>query len=124
MKRHYSGYNLLERWKVLSQLRELDVLPLFSQVILEHVTFKFPDSNSAPRTKRVEIIGWANDERVQALLVTIDGQSVRPDGKLYHLTYSLGPGAKAMESNRMLHSKTQEGAIHKIEPFLISVKGF
>ena len=35
-------------------------------------------------------------------MVEIDGTTDRPDGSTYHITWSLGPGRKARESNDVL----------------------
>jgi hypothetical protein len=35
-------------------------------------------------------------------VVELDGTTDRPDGSTYHITWSLGPGRKARESNDVL----------------------
>jgi hypothetical protein len=37
--------------------------------------------------------------------VQIDGTTDRPDGSTYHITWSLGPGRKAKESNDVLRDR-------------------
>jgi hypothetical protein len=42
---------------------------------------------------------------VEARVVAIDGSTGRPDGRTYHMTWSLGPGRRAKESNDVLRSR-------------------
>ena len=39
------------------------------------------------------------------MVVTIDGTTDRPDGSTYHITWSLGPGRQARESNDVLREQ-------------------
>ena len=62
-------------------------------------------SGSAPLPRKPEarIIGRADDEdSLECLVVELDGTTDRPDGSTYHITWSLGPGRKARESNDVL----------------------
>jgi hypothetical protein len=36
------------------------------------------------------------------MVVTIDGDTARPDGSTFHITWSLGSGRRARESNDVL----------------------
>jgi hypothetical protein len=36
------------------------------------------------------------------MVVEIDGTTARPDGSVYHLTWSLAPGRRAVESNEVI----------------------
>lgn len=42
-------------------------------------------------------------------MVAIGGSTDRPDGGTYHITWSLGPGRKARESNDVLRGGSWEG---------------
>jgi hypothetical protein len=65
----------------------------------------------------VHAIGEAADERVQALLVEIDGSTRRPrDGGILHVTVSRAPEARSVESNRLL-------AEHPIAPVSLTLHG-
>ena len=56
-----------------------------------------------PAEVAARIVGLADDgEGVQAMVVAIDGTTVRPDGGTYHITWSLAPGRRASESNDLL----------------------
>ena len=78
--------------------------PAYEVVVCDHVTLKFGDRRPfPPDCARAEIVGFANDrEGVQAAIVEIDGSSVRPDGGVYHITWSLASGRKAKESNDVI----------------------
>ena len=41
---------------------------------------------------------------VQALVVAIGGGTARPDGGTYHITWSLGPGRRPVDSNGVIRS--------------------
>lgn len=79
----------------------------YPQVVAHHVTLKFGDRQArAPGETRGEIVGEADDGRgVQALVVAIDGSTDRPDGSTYHVTWSLGPGRAAKESNDVIRDR-------------------
>jgi hypothetical protein len=52
------------------------------------------------------IVGRADDGKsLECLVVQIDGTTDRPDGSTYHITWSLGPGRKAKESNDVLRDR-------------------
>lgn len=79
--------------------------PHYERVVADHVTLKFgtDDSTPSPDPKQGEIVGEADDgEGVQALVVRIDGTTERGDGSHYHITWSLGPGREAKESNEVI----------------------
>jgi hypothetical protein len=51
-------------------------------------------------------VGRADDgESLECLVVALDGSTDRPDGSTYHITWSLGPGRRARESNDVLRDK-------------------
>ncbi len=47
---------------------------------------------------------------VEAMVVAIDGTTDRPDGSTYHITWSLGDGRRARESNDVLQGTRLAGA--------------
>lgn len=101
---NYSGYLLMDRSSLLSFLARRGVTPVYERVVFEHVTYQFPDKERAPECQRVEIVGHAEANGVQAVLVSVDGETRRPDGGFYHVTLSLAEGHKPVESNGMLES--------------------
>jgi hypothetical protein len=78
--------------------------PRYPNVVADHVTLKFGDRDARlPTETGGEIVGVADDGRgVQALVVKIGGTTDRPDGSTYHITWSLGPGRQAKESNDVI----------------------
>ena len=59
-----------------------------------------------PREPDARIVGRADDgNSLECLVVELDGTTDRPDGSTYHITWSLGPGRKARESNDVLREK-------------------
>ena len=41
-------------------------------------------------------------------MIELDGTTDRPDGSTYHITWSLGPGRRARESNDLLRDRGWE----------------
>ena len=82
--------------------------PQYERTIADHVTLQAGASEDSPTPKPVDakVVGRADDgESLECLVVTIDGTTDRPDGSTYHITWSLGPGRKAKESNDLLRDQ-------------------
>jgi hypothetical protein len=82
--------------------------PRYERAIADHVTLQSGASEETPLPREVsaEIVGHADDgESLECLVVAIDGTTDRPDGSTYHITWSLGPGRKAKESNDVLREQ-------------------
>ncbi|HEX4762247.1 MAG TPA: hypothetical protein VFU87_05585 [Sphingomicrobium sp.] len=79
--------------------------PKYENVIADHVTLRTgatPDT-PLPRKPDARIVGRADDgESLECLAVELDGTTDRLDGSTYHITWSLGPGRRAVESNDVL----------------------
>jgi hypothetical protein len=53
-----------------------------------------------------EVVGRTDDESgVEAMVVAVDGTTDRPDGLTYHITWSLGGGRRARESNDVIRER-------------------
>jgi hypothetical protein len=81
--------------------------PAYPDVVADHVTFGRPVLPDAilPTATAGEVVGRVDDgEGVQALVVSIDGGTDRPDGSTYHLTWSLdrARGREGRESNDVI----------------------
>lgn len=81
--------------------------PVYSRVVADHVTFKSGDdardAEIPDPVPSAEIVGRADDGAgVEAYVVAIDGDTARPDGGTWHITWSLGEGRGAKESNDVL----------------------
>lgn len=85
--------------------------PRYENVIADHVTLRVGATNSTPlpRVAEAKIVGRTDDgESLEALVIELDGTTDRPDGSTYHITWSLGPGRKARESNEVLRDRGWE----------------
>jgi hypothetical protein len=80
----------------------------YERVIADHVTLQAGASEDTPLPREVsaEIVGRADDgESLECLVVAIDGTTDRPDGSTFHITWSLGAGRRAKESNDVLRDR-------------------
>jgi hypothetical protein len=82
--------------------------PKYEKVIADHVTLRVGATPATPLPRRADarVVGRADDgESLECLVVELDGTTDRPDGSTYHITWSLGPGRKARESNNLLRDR-------------------
>lgn len=95
-------------WKLdRTQRKELllQFPPRYPNVDADHVTLQTGAAKRAPLPDegQGEIVGRADDGKgVEAMVVAIGGTTDRPDGSIYHITWSLEPGRQARESNDVL----------------------
>ena len=88
--------------------------PRYAEVVADHVTHK-PDGSGVPAAARIRIVGHVDDGKgVEAMVVTVDGETARPDGSIYHITWSLGPGRRAVESNDVLKERGWKELDHPV----------
>ena len=111
-----------------NQRRELlqQFPPRFGNVVADHVTLKAHVARSAalPSETEGEIVGRIDDgQGVEALVVRIGGTTDRPDGSTYHITWSLGEGRRAKESNDVIAELGWE-PIELPMPILLEPKRF
>ena len=111
---HAGSGSSVTGWK-LDQNQRKELLQQFParyrNVIADHVTLKARASAEAPLAEDLvgEIVGRADDGNgVEAMVVSIGGSTDRPDGGTYHITWSLGDGRRAMESNDVIRDKGWE----------------
>lgn len=79
--------------------------PTYARIVADHVTFGRGRNLQLPEIETAEVVGRADDGNgVEALVVTLDGSSDRPTGGTYHITWSLEPGRKPVESNDVIAS--------------------
>ena len=110
----YTAYVLTKhaRNKILSTFP-----PKFPEVRAHHITVKFDvpkNQRIPPHQAKIEVVGYASDDGLEAAVVSVNGKTARPDGKVYHITLSHNPDRKAVQSNNLL----QNGWI-AIKPFVI-----
>lgn len=84
--------------------------PKFPMWIGHHVTHAFgvPKTPNVPYGEQTHgwfsVIGYAVEDGLEALVVQVATREHRPDGKRYHLTWSLDPakGKKPVHSNDLI----------------------
>jgi len=81
--------------------------PRYAGAIADHVTLKSDaERDSLPDPVEARIVGRSDDgESLEAMVVAIDGTTDRPDGSTFHITWSLGPGRRARESNDVIRDR-------------------
>ena len=85
--------------------------PKYENVVADHVTLDAGATRGTPLPRKPDarIVGRADDgDSLECLVVEFDGTTDRPDGSTYHITWSLGAGRKARESNDVLRDKGWE----------------
>lgn len=101
-------------WKLDRACREALLArhpPRYARTVADHVTLasgKDDGENSAPppQVAQAAIVGRADDgSGVEAMVVAIDGGLARPDGGTWHVTWSLGEGREARESNDVIAAR-------------------
>lgn len=104
-------------WKLSSEQRAqlLETHPpRYPDVVADHVTLQ-PGGSELPGAVKAAIVGRTDDDKgVEALVVTIDGSVDRPDGSIFHITWSLGDGRSARESNAVLKERGWKELDHPV----------
>ena len=102
-------------WKLPEVERELLLRrfpPKYENVVADHVTLRVGATPETPLPNEPfssKVVGRADDgESLECLVVELDGTTDRPDGSTYHITWSLGPGRWARESNDVLRDQGWE----------------
>ena len=68
--------------------------PKYSKVIAHHVTAEFgvPADTPPPPNAIIKVYGYADSgDGLETLVVAVNGEKQREDGKYYHITWSLDP---------------------------------
>lgn len=90
-------------WKLEEGCRAALLLrfpPRYPRVIADHVTLNLHDEAAPPPVGEAQVIGRCDDNAgVEALVVRIEGSTARPDGLVWHVTWSLAEGRTPRESN-------------------------
>lgn len=94
--------------------------PKYRNVDADHVTLATETAPDAalPQENEGEIVGRADDGSLEAMAVRIDGTTDRPDGSIYHITWSLEDGRDAVQSNDVLAA---QGFVPLEEPVRITL---
>ena len=108
-------------WKLQRDEREAllqQFPPKYADVIADHVTLRTgaTPQTPLPRTPEARIVGRADDgDSLECMVVELDGTTDRPDGSTYHITWSLGPGRKARESNEVLRDQGWKALVAPVD---------
>ncbi len=82
--------------------------PRYDQPVADHVTLE-KGAAALPPGVTARIVGRADDgDGVEAMVVALDGSTDRPDGSTFHITWSLAPGRRAVESNNVIRERGWE----------------
>ena len=81
--------------------------PVWPDVIADHITLdaRARAEDPLPDARSCDIVGSVDDgEGLQAMVVTVNGTTDRPDGSTYHITWSLdrARGREPVESNEVI----------------------
>ena len=112
-------------WKLPPEEREQLLArfpPKYAHVVADHVTLRTGATSATPLPRKVDarVVGRADDgESLECLVVALGGTTDRPDGSTYHITWSLGPGREARESNDLLRAQGWE---HRPAPIDIELE--
>ncbi len=109
---HFSIVNTMYTAHILDEesrtMLMLQFMPKYSKVLAHHVTVKFgvPEGTPAPNYADVKLVGYIDSgDGLEALVVSVDGTWIRPDGNIYHITWSLDPDKYSpKDSNTLLSS--------------------
>ena len=95
-------------WKLPQAEREMLLRHFpskYERLEADHVTLRPGATPETPLPREVEarVVGRADDGKsLECLVVELDGTTDRPDGSTYHITWSLGLGRRAVQSNDVL----------------------
>lgn len=101
----YSCYLLTD--KTLEKLLEL-FPPKYERTIAHHITVRFKGINKDdfPPEETIQVIGYVDSkDGLEALVAQVGDSSKRPDGSVYHITWSLRGSYKPYDSNLLLRQK-------------------
>ena len=103
--------------------------PKFEKFVGHHATHQFgaSDKDPLPSGEKYEVVGYAKaDDGLEALVIAIDGNTKRPDGKVYHITWTLDPSKYSpKDSNTVIKNNgyTEVDPIEiKMEPVFLPFK--
>ena len=95
--------------------------PKFPEKIAHHITKQFGVPSNTPHPsmpKSIKVVGYASNDKIEALIVEINGSTQRPGGGTYHITLSLDreKGAKPVHSNNLIQNNWE-----RVDPITIQV---
>lgn len=94
--------------------------PKYPKTIAHHVTHAFNtyQTDIPNKPKSSYVVGYAEENGLEALVVEVNGSIYRPDGNIYHITWSLDPSKnkKPKDSNLLIQKKW-----YKVNPISINL---
>jgi hypothetical protein len=117
----YSVFVLDEK----SRLKVLEKFPFqFEKGIGHHITYRFPcnKTDEILFSDTIRLVEYVSDDSLECFVAEIDGNNIRPDGRKFHLTWSLNQDRKPFESNLLITNKKIVGEKKNmiIEPISIN----
>jgi hypothetical protein len=95
--------------------------PKYEKVLAHHVTVEFgvPADTNLPEDAVLKVIGEADSgDGLQALVVSVNGSTRRPDGGTFHVTWSLDPEKyKPVDSNELIRDYSRRWKLRLATPF-------
>jgi Ni,Fe-hydrogenase I small subunit len=82
------GYSVYKLTTVARDSLLAAIPPKFNNVVADHITVEYNISFDIPLVADVEVIAVVVTPKLQAAIVTVNGQTTRPDGELFHITIS------------------------------------
>lgn len=77
--------------------------PRYANVVADHVTINVDGTELPQLAIDPVLMGHTDDGNgVEAMIVAINGSTSRPDGKVWHITWSLAEGRAARQSNDVI----------------------
>lgn len=80
--------------------------PKNERFIGHHVTVNnhHRKGDELPAEAKLKVVGHVEEEGLEALIVSVNGKTKRPDGNTYHITWSLDPSKKKpVDSNDLIN---------------------
>jgi len=118
MSKSYVDFKLTEacRQAVLATYQ-----PKFSDIRADHVTIAhgvsedFKIGQALRSRKGLKVVAYVCDDNLETLIVEVDGELVRPDGKIFHLTLSKDASRRSFESNRLVSDRSLWQTVEALE---------
>jgi hypothetical protein len=97
---YFTAYNLTKA----SRRELMKHFPPKFNLVAHHVTVEFdvPEDTPVPGYAELKVVGYASDDTLEALVVSVNGTTTRKDGSTYHLTWSKTSDRSSAESNAVI----------------------
>lgn len=87
--------------------------PRYADIKADHVTISLHQPDTMPQAQDISIVGRADSgDGLEAMVVSVDGDALRADGRPYHITWSLNPEKyRARDSGSLIERFAAAGRI-------------